>query len=391
LERRQLMSGIAAHPCWHRAGALDPGFANGGTIDATLIARLPDGVLLVSQGPTWEKIDTSGAVLGSLPNPARPSSTFFYGAHFTLDPAGRVLLFGDEGPGHSSGPVIVRQDLNGSPDPSFGSGGTVAVPTGLNSLDYGSIAFQPDGKLLVFNEEVSTPQFQFARLNEDGSVDASFNHGAVETWSETNEPKNDGINIAPEYVQPDGKILIYAELEIRPASNSGMYTYRPLLLRFNPDGSPDLTFGSDGQVLLSDRLTWAGNVVVRADGKLDVSAGNAKSGIVEQLNPDGSLDNSFGKHGQAVVTFLPGGHYFSQQLTVDQAGRILVAGVQQFGQPGGGGRRLPLSLRKGFCWRAANEFVWLARKCVWQSRSCGSVGWFHLQCVANSNNIRPLG
>ena len=314
------MSSVANHPRWHRAGSLDPAFGSGGRLEADLDAPLPGGDFLVDgQASGWEEIDADGAVIESVPDPSLPGFGPIFHQGFTVDPAGRVLLYGNEVSGQSSGPIIIRTDLNGSPDPSFGSGGTVAVP-----VDPTSIAFQQDGKLLILVDEYPQP-FQILRLNENGSIDDTFNNGAVETWTGTNVPDSDAPGMASVTVQPDGKILVYGEAD------------RPMLLRYNSDGSPDLTFGSGGQVLLSNRLTWAGNAVVQPDGKIDLSAGNAQAGIVEQLNADGSLNKSFGQRGRAVVTFLSGGYYFSQDLTIDQSGRILVSGEQQFGQRGGGG------------------------------------------------------
>src|SRR4051794_27113459 len=59
-----------------------------------------------------------------------------------------------------------------------------------------AIALQPDGKILIggdFNSVSGTPNSKIARLNIDGSLDATFNPGADSYV----------LSVA---VQPDGKI-----------------------------------------------------------------------------------------------------------------------------------------------------------------------------------------
>jgi uncharacterized delta-60 repeat protein len=63
-----------------------------------------------------------------------------------------------------------------------------------------SIALQPDGKILIggyFDTYNGTTRNRIARLNTDGSLDASFNPGTG---------ANDGVRSIA--LQPDGKILI---------------------------------------------------------------------------------------------------------------------------------------------------------------------------------------
>lgn len=90
--------------------------------------------------------------------------------------------------------------------------------------------------------------------------------------------------------------------------------------RFNTDGSLDTSFGSGGTVAISipwNNLTYlvgTADVAVQADGKIDI-LGTARTPeiaqtylddfVVVQLNPDGSLDTSFGTGGYQLIYFSP--------------------------------------------------------------------------------------
>lgn len=97
---------------------------------------------------------------------------------------------------------IVRLHPNGALDESFNPG------TGFNS-DVNSIAIQPDGKIVVggiftffdWLNNGGVPRQGVARLNSDGSLDTSFDAGIGFT-SEVGQ-----TNVRTILVQPDGKVI----------------------------------------------------------------------------------------------------------------------------------------------------------------------------------------
>lgn len=102
-------------------------------------------------------------------------------------------------------------------------------------------------------------------------------------------------------VQPDGKILIVSSM----GSPIGEMDYA--VSRFNKDGSDDLSFGTDGQAVIPAQITDVQEhelaqgivgVALQSDGKI-VVAGNAPNNriIVSRLNDDGSPDLTFGTQG----------------------------------------------------------------------------------------------
>ncbi|HEX4340804.1 MAG TPA: hypothetical protein VH062_33075 [Polyangiaceae bacterium] len=112
-------------------------------------------------------------------------------------------------------------------------------------------------------------------------------------------------------VQSTGKIVVSGQAEHAGAAD--VRDRDMVVLRFNPDGTKDTTFGTDG-VLTLDLSTGALNgtafsadsawgLVAYADDRLVVSGGKVRSGGVDtdfvlvRLSKDGVLDDAFGDHG----------------------------------------------------------------------------------------------
>ena len=106
---------------------------------------------------------------------------------------GKILIGGDFGQVHKvERNRVARLNPDGSLDPTFNPGD--GPNTGVRCL-----AVQPDGKVLIggiFISVQGVARNRVARLNADGSLDASFDPGA-------------GANEVVRWVglQPDGKIL----------------------------------------------------------------------------------------------------------------------------------------------------------------------------------------
>ncbi len=177
-----------------------------------------------------------------------------------------VLFFISCGSGSSSSP-----DSEYPPDNSQRSDGF--NPNANGSVD--TISLQPDGKILIggwFNKISGTARNNIARLNADGSLDATFNPDA-----------NGGVySIA---VQADGKILIGGWF------NQISGTARNNIARLNADGSLDTTFNPNAD-------SWIRSIAVQADGKILIggwftSIGGVARKYIARLNPDGTVDSEF--------------------------------------------------------------------------------------------------
>lgn len=119
--------------------------------------------------------------------------------NITPQPDGKLVIGGmfDEYDGHSRS-CLARIDANGALDPDFHVGAGVRSGSTVGAV--WSIARQDDGKLLLsglFTTYDGVARKNLARVNADGSLDATFNTGGG--------PNNVVRAVA---VQPDGKVLI---------------------------------------------------------------------------------------------------------------------------------------------------------------------------------------
>src|SRR4030095_4846789 len=151
-----------------------------------------------------------------------------------------------------------------------------------------AVLVQPDGRLVVVGTTfMSNADFGVARYHPDGTLDSSFgNNGKSTTNLLVNDLAGAGI------LQPDGKIVIAGA----SGPNFG-------LVRYNGNGSCDLTFGNGGIVLteLGQAVSSGVRVVSllrQPDGKLVVvgSSNDIDIGLA-RYNSNGTIDNSFGTNG----------------------------------------------------------------------------------------------
>jgi uncharacterized delta-60 repeat protein len=115
--------------------------------------------------------------------------------------------------------------------------------------------------------------------------------------------------------------------------------------RLAPAGALDHTFNVTGQAVVPFTAAGGGQpaaVAVQPDGKIVVAgsaagaAGNSDMAVL-RLNPDGTLDPSFGQGGKVVVPIGAGGPSNAATLVKVQGdGKILLAGTASLGGPAAG-------------------------------------------------------
>jgi len=242
----------------------------------------------------------------------------------TLQGDGKIILAGDSESGQGFHFAMARFNPDGSLDADFGTMGFVTTPIKVRSA-IRSIALRPDGYILVSGVVHSNSSYTLAlaRYLPDGSPDPAFgDNGIVSTGLPVKEPDPQTLLLLP-----DGAILW--------AGTSGNDF---ALARFDANGAPDLSLGSGGQLFTTfgagsaDRCAAA---IIQPDGKIVCagstdSGGNAAYGLM-RFNPDGTPDSSFGNAGQ-IVTPVLGKNDFVNSLALQSDGKLLAAG----GSDGGG-------------------------------------------------------
>jgi uncharacterized delta-60 repeat protein len=161
-------------------------------------------------------------------------------------------------------------------------------------------------------------------LPAPGDLDPTFGKGGRVIV----DIENDNDRPAGMHLQPDGKIIVGRSNEASTDDFS--------VLRFNPDGSPDTSFGTDGrssldipgvkgttQMLLRQP---DGKIVAAGETLASVSQATPRLGLVRYLE-NGSPDPTFGIGG--VVIQSDDVRYGLTSIALQPDGRLLVAGNLQ--------------------------------------------------------------
>ena len=190
---------------------------------------------------------------------------------------------------------------------------------------------QDRGGRVLRSGSATVADFAVARLNDDGSLDTSFDaDGKLTTDFIRSFSDALGSSVA---VQTDGKIVVAGY------SQQGATGHDFAVARYNPDGSPDTTFGTNGKLTIDFGFSYdiGSGVAVQSDGKI-VVAGQSYSGAatsndfaVVRLNADGSLDSTFGTAGKQTIDFGSSSDY-GNSVAVQADGKIVVAGYSYQGE-----------------------------------------------------------
>ncbi len=202
----------------------------------------------------------------------------------------------------------------GSVDPTFGVGGiyfaalNTGASTGLSSVS--AVAVEADGSILeagIAGKDVDSGSATLGviHLTASGAPDPSFgNGGEADVPLPSGQASRTSVALL---VQPNGAILVSGTF-----TPSGATTPSTVVERFMPDGTPDPTFGTDGQAIIDSTAVAGASfqyAALQPNGQIDLagSAPNPQSTngstavAVTRLDANGQLDTSFGTNGLAIL------------------------------------------------------------------------------------------
>ena len=227
--------------------------------------------------------------------------------------------------------VVTRHNTDGTLDNTFGVGGKVRTDfPGLAAVP-SSVVIQPDGKIVVaggaFPLFTFLGNFEVVRYNPNGSLDTSFGDGGIVT---TIFPQGSyAFDVA---LQSDGKIIaagtVFVDFDPGEMSDTDF-----ALARYNPDGTPDATFGSGGQIS-TDFLGHeddAFSVLIQPDGQI-VAVGSANDPATfydfaaARYLSNGTIDTTFGVAGKVHTDFGDQNFDRARSAALQPDGRIVAAG-----------------------------------------------------------------
>ncbi|TAK44480.1 MAG: T9SS type A sorting domain-containing protein [Saprospiraceae bacterium] len=209
--------------------------------------------------------------------------------------------------------LLVRTDLDGNLDTSFGNQGQVIIDLpGFREM-VTKILPLPGGKIIIAGNVYYGPSYQYpdstfifiGRLHPGGQVDSTFgiNGFLYQRFSNCNSTLLGDIEI-----YDDGSVLITGGgYHPYPGIYAGEIVCDPsiTLCRYLPDGEPDPGFGFNGVVTLPFTAGRGNALSIYEDGRVLVS-GVTKNFSVEpnpiitliaRLLPNGTLDSTFSNDG----------------------------------------------------------------------------------------------
>ena len=226
--------------------------------------------------------------------------------------------------------AMVKMDLNGKIDATFGQNGLLTFPFGSGHARASSIIQQPDGKYLVagWARYGNKDEYVIIRLLQNGSLDSSFGtNGLVKgVFSGSSFAEDEIAQIA---LLSDNKIVI-AGRSYNGQNDDGFVAC------FNTDGSLNKSFGNDGFLIITFNVnppyeTVRALAIDKSDNIYlggDVAVGFNIEDVffIMKLNKDGVKDANFGTNG--VVTKVLASNVIAglNTMEIDAKGRILTGG-----------------------------------------------------------------
>lgn len=225
--------------------------------------------------------------------------------------------------------LVARYMEDGSPDPTFGTAGVIIFDN-MNAAGFDGHILS-DGKILVTVLDLENHAIKLVRLHTDGALDTDFGINGVATLEF-------GLYITTIdksiLMLPDNKILVLgAHIDFGSSVLS-----KHFVARINADGTPDLSYGTGGLVIVSEQPNTPDIDIkgggLQPDGKLILagSIGNTAAELkwyLMRLTKDGAIDSTFGVNGVAVKDL---GSEFAEaafDVLVLSNGKIIAGGYAQ--------------------------------------------------------------
>jgi len=348
---------------YHPDGTLDASFGVGGRVTTdfpglaavpSAVVIQPDGKILVAGGafPLFTFLGDfkivrynpdgsldAGFGAGGIVTTSFPGQGS-YAFALALQPDGKIVAAGTDFVDFSSEDssdtdfALARYNPDGSPDAGFGAGGQVTTDFDGFNDDALAVLVQPDGRIVAVGSAknpLDFYDFALARYQPDGRIDTSFGtRGKVRT-----DFGDQGFDRAESAVlQPDGRIVAAGfAIALQGAPENFA------VARYTADGALDPSFSGDGlrQVSFGSCCQAAHSVLLQPDGKLVLvgfpdSESSDSDFTLARLNPDGTLDATFGRAGRVRTSFgdLNGG---ANGAALQPDGRIVAVGFQATATP----------------------------------------------------------
>jgi uncharacterized delta-60 repeat protein len=318
-------------------GTLDTSFGSGGVTNpfapnnnpssAGALALQTNGqILVVAGGGSVVRLNSNGSLDTSFGNggltspPSVPTGFGFSAGPILVEPNGKILLGGTASEiGYRRDifqTVLAQYEFNGSPDPTFGNGGSIQV---AGSQGETTMALLTSGDIVTVNWAA------IAQFSPTGAPIPSVIGGVVAVIA--------GSAFGTEAIEPSGK---YVLSEVFNAASGRCHDNNTEVIRYTATGAVDSTFSRPlfnfAGVVGCGVSDAASGVAIQADGKVvlagdhSVTSTSTFENALIRLNTDGSLDSTFGSGG-IVLNKLPSNAQGYSRVLIQSDGKIVAAGT----------------------------------------------------------------
>ena len=224
--------------------------------------------------------------------------------------------------------LLARFLADGSPDPSYGDGGVIAIDSPLDRFPLDAAIDEEDRLVLLgrMEQRDQTDRTFVARFLDDGSPDPEFGTGGSVTFSEPKQAAAVALDVR-------GRVVLAGAIA------RGGETPAPLVARLLSSGEPDTSFSGNG--ILPIRA-WPGAaegdrgafhaLAIDADGRILAAGDHAIDGeariAIARIASAGHLDRTFSNDG-ALDLDSPRTSSAIEWIGADDRGRVVFAGTAQ--------------------------------------------------------------
>jgi uncharacterized delta-60 repeat protein len=212
------------------------------------------------------------------------------------------------------------QQIPGTLDPTFGGNGTgfntIGVPSSLNA-----IALDIQGRIVAGGFGGVGLDVLIARFNQNGTLDSTF--GGNGTGFKL---INLGGAFFPDQIyalalDPQGRIV---------AGGIGGADDDLFIMRFNTDGTLDTTFGGDGtgfNLINLGGFNALYSITIDTQGRIVAGGETGNNALIIRFTPEGIPDLTFGGNGTGFNLIDLGGTDAINSIALDPQGRIVAGGA----------------------------------------------------------------
>jgi uncharacterized delta-60 repeat protein/uncharacterized repeat protein (TIGR01451 family) len=294
------------------------GTSNEGDDRDWVIARLmPNGALDLTFGP-----DHTGKIRAGF------GGDYDEAAAVAIDALNRIVVVGTQQDGVTDDNDfgLMRFNSDGAFDSTFDSDGRLTIGFGSWNDAY-AVAIDASNRIVVAGRDGAPSRFAVARVNDNGTLDSTFDGDGKVVTPFNSDAKPNAIAI-----DPLGRIVV-AGYAADPVSERRQIA----AIRYLDNGTLDNLFGSGGKVALAavgTNSTEAFGVAIDGDSNIVLGGpyrstdGSNEFVVVTRFTDLGQVDKSWGaNNGVLLLTSFPADITRAHALELDAQGRIVLAGV----------------------------------------------------------------